>query len=211
MERLTFTPWTPSPDPLTGSPRLENGRERPIASRVDTFVDRPMPPGLDQGWLTTAVEAALDVALPGGEQCQVSLMVTGDDMVRELNRDYRGLDEVTDVLSFSPSHSGHWEGDIEALPRRFVRGEDEPPAFVYPSDEPAPLGEVVVSFPQARRQAEQKGWPIDRELALLIVHGVLHLGGYDHLDPQTEADMQAREQAALRLIPEVSPSGTATA
>ena len=64
-------------------------------------------------------------------------------------------------------------------------------------------------FPQARRQAAQKGWPIDREVALLIVHGVLHLAGYDHLDARTESDMQARERAALRLIPEVYPRGTA--
>jgi probable rRNA maturation factor len=169
-----------------------------------------MPPGLDHGWLTAAVEAALDIVMPDGERRQVGLVIAGDEVVRELNRDYRGLDEVTDVLSFSPSHAGQWEGDEEPpQPEGNGRVEDDPPLFVYPSDEPEPLGEVVVSFPQARRQAAQKGWPIDREVALLIVHGVLHLAGYDHLDARTESDMQARERAALRLIPEVYPRGTA--
>ena len=64
----------------------------------------------DEDWLRVAVEKALSVALPGGEAYQVSLVVTCDEMVRSLNRDYRGIDEVTDVLSFSSSHSGHWEG-----------------------------------------------------------------------------------------------------
>ena len=68
---------------------------------------------VDEDWLRAAVEKALSVALPGGEAYQVSLVVTCDETVRSLNRDYRGLDAVTDVLSFSSSHSGHWEGETD--------------------------------------------------------------------------------------------------
>lgn len=176
---------------------------------MDTFVDHPIPGVLGEAWLAAAVEAALGLALSPEEECQVSLLVTGDQAVRELNRDYRGLDEVTDVLSFSASHSGHWEGDPDAPPPPEDPEEDGGPAFVYPEDQPEPLGEVVISYPQAERQAAEKGWTVDRELALLIAHGVLHLAGHDHLDPRSEAEMQAKEQAALKLVPEVSPPATA--
>jgi len=151
------------------------------------------------------VDAALSVAIPSGEACQVSLLVTGDETVRGLNRDYRGLDEVTDVLSFSPTHSGLWKGETEAsLTNPDSREQDDPLSFVYPSDEPALLGEVVISYPQTMRQAAENGRPVDRELALLIVHGTLHLAGHDHLEPESEAAMQAKERTALALIPEAA-------
>jgi len=151
------------------------------------------------------VEAALDVALTDGAAPQVSLVVTGDEVVRVLNRDYRGLDEATDVLSFSATHPGHWEGEGQSSGiNQEDLGDGGQPAFVYPPDEPAPLGEVVIAYPQAQRQASARGVPLDRELALLIVHGVLHLAGHDHLEPGEEAVMQAKEQAALRSIPDAA-------
>lgn len=167
---------------------------------------------LKETWLRTAVKAALDVALAGGAAHQVGLVVTVDETVRVLNRDYRGLDEVTDVLSFSASHSGHWDGEGQSPATiQDDLGQDGLPAFVYPPDEPAPLGEVVISYPQAQRQASARGVPLDRELALLIVHGVLHLAGHDHLEPREEAKMQAKERAALRLIPDTAIPQAATA
>ena len=160
---------------------------------------------VDEDWLRAALEEALAVALPGGGAHQVSLAVTGDETVRSLNRDYRGLDEVTDVLSFSPAHSGHWEGDTE-LPEleNLERAGASEPAFVYPAGEAAPLGEVVIAYPQAQQQALQRGVPVDKELALLIVHGVLHLAGHDHLDPLEQSEMQEKERAALEAIPQVA-------
>ena len=144
----------------------------------------------------------MGVALDGVEACQVSLLVTGDETVQELNRDYRGLDEVTDVLSFSASHPGLWEGDSQPPYEDQDKWEDgQEPPFVYPTDEPTPLGEVVISFPQAQRQALERSGPLDREVALLIVHGVLHLAGHDHAEPSEETAMRAKEQAALKMIP----------
>jgi|TARA_Y100000031_G_scaffold133679_1_gene155681 probable rRNA maturation factor len=147
------------------------------------------------------MDAALRVALPEGEPCQVGLFVTGDETVRELNRGFRGLDEVTDVLSFSASHPGRWEGEAEAPEgRQGDPGEAGAPAFVLPPGQSPPLGEVIVSYPQAQRQAVERGEPAERELALLIVHGVLHLSGHDHEEPEESARMQTREQAALESI-----------
>ena len=156
---------------------------------------------MPEPWLRDAVSAALDVAIPDGEDCEVSLVVTGDETVRELNREYRGLDEVTDVLSFSPLHSGHWEGEIPEHSEGI--GAPAEPDFVYPPGEPAPLGDVVISFPQAQRQAKESSQPLDLEVALLIVHGVLHLAGHDHAEPAEETAMRTKEQAALKIIPRI--------
>ena len=182
---------------MNGSPQID--------SQIDVSVDRAFQPDLPESWLGAAVKAALGVALAEGERCQVSVLVTGDETVRRLNRDYRGLDEVTDVLSFSSSHAGRWQGEVDQ-PRvhRQSQGAGDELPFVYPPDEPPPLGEVVISYPQAQRQASASGQPLYQELAKLIVHGVLHLVGHDHLEPQEEAKMQAKERAALAAIPVVA-------
>ena len=156
---------------------------------------------MDEDWLRAAVEKAQAVALPEGEAYQVCLTVTSDETVRRLNRDYRGLDEVTDVLSFSPSHSGHWEGEAESPEVNNLETVDpNNDTFVYPAGEAAPLGEVVIAYPQVQRQALEYGVAVDRELALLIVHGVLHLAGHDHLEPWEQSQMQQKERAALEAI-----------
>ena len=97
----------------------------------------------------------------GVEGAEVSLTIGGDELIRELNLKYRGVPDTTDVLSFS-----------------FHEGED----FISPPDGVLHLGEVVISCPQAKRQAREYGHSLERELSLLVVHGVLHLLGYDHGD-----------------------------
>ena len=147
-----------------------------------------------EDWLIGIAQAALNVALEGTEAAQMSLVITDDDTVHRLNTQFRGLDEVTDVLSFSTDHPGHWEG------------EDEPPEdtygfdFVMPPDEPSQLGEVIVSYPQAKRQADERGVPLAHELALLVVHGVLHLTGHDHLETAETTLMQSKERTALAAL-----------
>ena len=149
----------------------------------------PFRSAVSRVWLRRVALRALDVACPG-RPGQLSVTLADDDTVRGLNRQYRGLDEATDVLAFSPEHPGHWEGDS---PPPSARGEP----FVLPPGEPEPLGEVVLSVPQAERQARATGHPLERELALLVAHGVLHLAGYDHLEPAQAAAMQAKEQEVL--------------
>lgn len=145
-------------------------------------------------WLAAAVRQGLAQVLAADAVGQVSLLLADDAAVRELNRRYRGLDETTDVLSFSAEYAGHWEGS------------DAPPAdggadfFPVPDDEPPPLGDIVISLPQARRQAAAGGAPLRRELALLLVHGALHLLGHDHDAAGERATMQELERAALAAI-----------
>ena len=132
--------------------------------------------GLDEDWLRAAVRQGLAGSLPDDTKGQISLVLTDDETVRQLNREYRGVDRTTDVLSFSFEHWGHWEGEDDAP----WSGDDAPEGWPLPEDEPPPLGEIIVSVPQAARQAESQGLPLRRELALLIVHGALHLLGHDH-------------------------------
>ena len=111
---------------------------------------------------------------------EVSLVFTDSETVQKLNRDYRGVDAPTDVLAFN------------MLPRQ---GDDF--SFVLPPDSITHLGEIIVSYPQAVEQAKEQGHSVDKELALLIIHGILHLLGYDHEQPEEEAKMRAKEKELL--------------
>ena len=157
----------------------------------------------DPAWLAAAVRHSLAQALPGDAIGQVSLLLTDDATVRELNRQYRGLDETTDVLSFSTQHPGEWQGDDTSPSPSMGEGWGEGEElfdFPIPDGEPPPLGDIVISIPQAARQAGEQGVPLHREVALLLVHGALHLLGHDHLDDAPRAEMQALEQAALTRL-----------
>ena len=171
---------------------------------ISITVAEEFRPDVSEAWLEGALAAALDLALLPHEPAQVSLALTDDATVRNLNREYRGLDEVTDVLSFSATHAGQWEGEEapSAGPAAFLGldGVETLPGFVLPPDELPPLGEIIVSYPQTCRQAVAQGKPAEHELALLIAHGALHLVGHDHVEPEETAAMQALERRALARI-----------
>ncbi len=112
----------------------------------------------------------------GVAAAELGVVITDDETVRDLNRRYAGLDEATDVLSFS-----------------LREGEE----FVAAPDGVMRVGEVVISFPTAARQAGDQGWTIEAEVAHLLVHGTLHLLGYDHLEREDARRMRAREEEIL--------------
>jgi len=118
----------------------------------------------------TGEAVAIDVA--------VEVVLADAETVRQLNRLYRGRDEPTDVLSFASS-----ESEV---------------AFPVSPDEVASLGEVVVCLPVAEAQAEESGRPVAPEIAHLVVHGLLHILGYDHEEPFDAARMKAREDEVLQ-------------
>jgi len=111
---------------------------------------------------------------------EISLVFTDSETVRRLNRDYRGVDAPTDVLAFY------------MLPEKETAS-----SFILPPDGITRLGEVIISYPQAVEQAKEQGHSVDKELALLIIHGILHLLGYDHEQPEEEAKMRAKEKELL--------------
>ncbi len=197
-------------DPISGAViQVSNSPIRKIEITLDQLVNL----AATETWLRMVMELALDQALPSNQPAQVSLVLTDDATIQDLNRKYRGLDEVTDVLSFSAEFPGPWEGDgdtagsvAETAAGSGTESIDGnglisgPGSFIMPPDQVPPLGEVIISHPQAQRQAAEKAVDIDRELALLVVHGVLHLVGHDHLGPTDTALMQSKEQAALQTI-----------
>jgi probable rRNA maturation factor len=106
------------------------------------------------------------------------LVVTDDETVRTLNRTYLDVDAPTDVLSFG----------------------GESPDFVAAPDAERYLGDVIISYPRAQAQAAAAGHPLEAELALLVVHGVLHLLGYDHIRPEDKAVMWKRQADILAQL-----------
>jgi len=111
---------------------------------------------------------------------EVSLVFTDSETVKQLNRDYRGIDEPTDVLAFY------------MLPQKKADS-----SFALPPDGVTRLGEVIISCPQATEQAKEQGHSPERELALLIIHGILHLLDYDHEEPEEESAMREKERELL--------------
>ena len=146
-------------------------------SQADLPAGRRLPLPFLRRAVTLAVRA-------GGEAgpAEVSLTLTDDARVQELNRDYRGQDRPTDVLSFS-----------------LLEGEAPAPT---PPGEPRLLGDVVLSLDTAERQAVENGVSLRREVAWLISHGVLHLLGFDHPDARRRARMKAREDQVLAALEE---------
>lgn len=189
----------------------------PLLPHISVAVRSALPDGYDgvggPEWLETALRQALAQILGHDTVGQVSLLLADDDTVRQLNREYRGVDHATDVLSFSAEHSGHWEGGESAGPATPEGwGEDDGVLdFPIPEDEPPPLGDIVISVPQAIRQAEAQGVPLLRELALLIVHGVLHLLGHDHYEDGERSEMQRLERLTLAEIFSNTDAGSRSA
>lgn len=126
----------------------------------------------------------------GWTDAEVSVVLTTDEEIRELNLEYRGIDSPTDVLSFPL-----WENGDPGQ----VIDPDTASRSVAPG-EPVALGDIVISLPRAVAQAEEYGHSLRRELAFLTVHGTLHLLGYDHVTQELEKTMRAKEEAILASL-----------
>ena len=159
---------------------------RDVAVLVDaTGLEDPLDEGLLQSAVSTALALAdeasgeLKGGRQGGESVEVSIRVTDDAEMHRLNLEYRGVDRPTDVLSFSFLPEGG-EVDISA-----------------PQDWRRPLGEIVLSYPYAQRQAIELGHSLRKEMAWLTIHGSLQLLGYRHDTDEEAEEMEALEQRAL--------------
>jgi len=144
-------------------------------------VDDPYASRMSAEWIEEVARRVLEAE--GLLAAELGVVVTDDETVRELNRDYAGKDEATDVLSFS-----------------LREGEE----FVAAPDGVLRLGEVIIAYPTAERQAAAAGRPVAAEVAHLLVHGILHLLGYDHAEPEEERWMRAREEELLRAADSAS-------
>ncbi len=139
------------------------------------------------------VRLARDVLVAEGVQgdVELSLLFVDEETIAELNARFMDADGPTDVLAFpidDPVVAGRWPDASTSGPDR-----EDP----EPGDLPLLLGDVVVCPAVAERQAPEHAGSYDDELALLVVHGVLHVLGHDHAEPDETAVMQARERALL--------------
>ncbi len=122
------------------------------------------------------------------ENYEVSLSFVNDEEIQDLNKEYRGINSPTDVLSF-PMMEFEEEGeDID---------EDE--EFEYMEEE-LPLGDIVISMDRAKAQAAEYGHSFERELSFLVVHGMLHLLGYDHEEEKDERVMIKIQEEILDIL-----------
>jgi probable rRNA maturation factor len=121
--------------------------------------------------------AAAGTDLPA-ERLEISLVLSDDEEVRQLNRDYRGQDKPTNVLSFA------------------ALDQDSP----IPPDGPILLGDVIIALQTTRREAEEQGKRFDHHLSHLVVHGVLHLLGYDHVAEDEAERMESLERSILGAL-----------
>jgi len=143
-----------------------------------------MPPKCEE-LITQCVQAVLaheKIDMP----VEVSFTATDNDGIREINRDQRGIDKPTDVLSFpmlefsAPSVIEYGEADL-------FEGVLQ-------------LGDIVLSMQQAQLQATEYGHSLNREMAFLCIHSMLHLLGYDHIDPEEEQIMRQKQREILDTL-----------
>jgi probable rRNA maturation factor len=141
---------------------------------LEVYLDNSQPLPIDEALWRDRLETLMRLeGLP--ENAQVSATFVDDAAIHSLNREHRGIDRPTDVLSFP-----QFEPDEE-----------------LPEGMPHVLGDLVVSVETARRQAEEYGHSEEREIAFLLVHGFLHLLGYDHETPEEEAEMREQQRILL--------------
>ena len=147
----------------------------------------------DEGTDTKLIESAFDATLGFLGQKDpvfVEVTMTDEESIRETNRESRGIDSVTDVLSF-PSI-----GEKPPVLR------DKHPTDVDPESGEIMLGEILICTKRAEEQASEYGHSRSREIAYLTVHGLLHLFGYDHMNDVDKAEMRAAEEKILSTIGE---------
>lgn len=145
-----------------------------MSYQVDIQTDVVIPDRIDKILETTI---SITLARHATPSAAVTLLLTDDKHMRQLNQDFRGMYKPTDVLSFPAG--------------------DPPPAI---QDMIPYLGDIAISLPVARNQARTSGHTLIAELQLLAVHGVLHLLGYDHVLPEDKVRMWSAQEEMLNLL-----------
>ena len=127
---------------------------------------------------------------------EISLAIVGDGRIRKLNKMYRGKNRVTDVLSFSDKSVLPYLA--KAFPR-LKKGKDL--EFIQAPDGIKRLGEIIICYSRAKKQAQRAGHSLEKELTILLIHGILHLLDYDHEKGEKEAEeMKKLEETILKKV-----------
>ena len=132
-----------------------------------------------EAMITTVVNETIKQENLTNEMLECSFIFVDNEQIREINANYRQKDAVTDVITFAIEDEMPGEIKIQGIPM------------------PRMLGDVFISLPRTREQAERYGHSFERELSFLAVHGCLHLLGYDHIEPEEEKIMFGKQEDVL--------------
>ncbi|MCI6043630.1 rRNA maturation RNase YbeY [bacterium] len=124
-------------------------------------------------------------------EAQISLVLTDDDTIHSTNREFRGIDRPTDVLSFPMI-------DFPAPADYSILEQDD--SYFHPESGELLLGDIMISIPRAIEQAREYGHSLKREYAFLIAHSMLHLLGYDHMEENERLLMEQKQEQALQSL-----------
>ncbi len=139
---------------------------------------------------TKVIETALDyIGCP--YEAEVNLLLTMNDEIQEMNRNFRGIDRATDVLSF-PMIDYETAGEFDFL-------EDAQDCF-HPESGELMLGDIAISKEKVISQAEEYGHSTEREYAFLIAHSMLHLFGFDHIEEDERVEMEQKQEEILKCL-----------
>ncbi|MCK5466664.1 rRNA maturation RNase YbeY [Candidatus Parcubacteria bacterium] len=129
---------------------------------------------LNQKYLNKITEKTLEVT-KFKKPVEISLVITGEKRIKSLNKKYRKINKITDVLSFGNE-------EFISLPNKIIY-----------------LGEIFICYPRAIRQAKQKRHSVKKETSILLIHGILHLLGYDHKGDYKDSEMKVLEKKILTI------------
>ena len=164
---------------------LEWEVEVPQKAETEDLITKVLTCGLEEEGVTVPVE--------------ISVTITSAEAVHEINREYRGIDRTTDVLSFPMVEFqglGYAPGRMSAE----VRNEIIASSDQNPDTDCFLLGDIILNYEQAGIQAEEYGHSLQREIAFLTIHSLLHLLGYDHMEEEDESLMREHQNAVLNKL-----------
>lgn len=146
--------------------------------------------GLKKFEIKKVLEKALKHLGQPSEKLEMSLSIVSPQEIQELNKQYRNVDAVTDVLSFPVAYVNKEVVNLSAFALDSIN----------PETRRLNLGDVIICLDRAKQQAEEYGHSLKREICFLALHGLLHLLGYDHVEKDDEEQMTALQKAILQEV-----------
>ena len=125
-------------------------------------------------------------------ETEVNVLLTGNEEIHEANKEFRGIDRPTDVLSF-PMVDYEFPSDFSCV-------DENPESYINPETDELLLGDIMISVDKVYEQANEYGHSREREFAFLIAHSMLHLLGYDHIDEEERKVMEEKQEAILDAL-----------
>lgn len=166
--------------------------------RIEWHLDLDFPESILRSMQAAADNSTVCEGVP--VPCSVSVRLCSDEAIRDINASYRGIDRPTDVLSF-PTVSYPAGKTAGSCKKALLMEYDDETATCF-------LGDIIIAVPHIFSQAEEYGHSVEREACYLLIHGICHLMGYDHMEETEKARMRSLEERILSRIPEVMKKET---